>query len=363
MRLVFCWSNISGYMAACWRELGARPGVELGVIAYGESSEADFASDLMAGIDWTPLAPGEQEDEKRIGDLVIGLKPDAIVIAGWLNPAYVALTSNESLAHCYFAMGMDTPWKDTIRQRLARFPLRSYLARLSAAFVTGERAWQYARRLGVPGERIHRGMYGVDWEGLGEAADLRKQTAWPKCFLFVGRYHEQKGVDLLLEAYQRYRTLVPEPWSLDLCGMGPLEENMIGIEGLTDHGFVQPSEVQGVMARAGALVLPSRYDPWPLIVVEGAAAGLPLLVSEACGSVVEILRPHYNGLTIPSHVCAEQLAEAMTRISSESDLVSWGERSRALAEPYAARFWADRWLKVLSRSVPATYDPNCKKLR
>ena len=119
----------------------------------------------------------------------------------------------------------------------------------------------------------------------------------------------------------------------------------------------------GVMARAGALVLPSRYDPWPLIVVEGAAAGLPLLVSEACGSVVEILRPHYNGLTIPSHVCAEQLAEAMTRISSESDLVSWGERSRALAEPYAARFWADRWLKVLSRSVPATYDPNCKKLR
>lgn len=346
MKIVFCWSNISGYMASCWRELAGRPGVELHVVAYGDSQESDFGCDLMDGVSWTSLEEAKRSDAGFISRSVADLEPDVVVLAGWLNPAYVALTALPNFSKVHFMMGMDTPWRNTLRQRMARVALGKYLSRLSAVFVPGERAWQFARRLGIPGECIHRGMYGVDWDGLGDAFRVRRAGAWPRRFLFAGRYHEQKGVDILVDAYRHYRRQVDAPWDLDLCGMGPLESRLTGIEGLTDHGFMQPEQARMLMSKAGALVLPSRYDPWPLIILEAAASGLPLVASEACGSIVEVLRPHYNGLTVSAEPTAPELAAAMVRLSHQSDLATWGDRSRALAEPYSAKFWAERWLAV-----------------
>ena len=43
------------------------------------------------------------------------------------------------------------------------------------------------------------------------------------------------------------------------------------------------------------MVLPSRYDPWPLVIVESAAAGLPIVHTECCGSAVECVRNYYSG--------------------------------------------------------------------
>jgi glycosyltransferase involved in cell wall biosynthesis len=348
MKIIFCWSDISGYMAACWRELAMRPGVDLHVIAYGDSRDTRFGGELMDGISWTPLNASQRTDAGFIRAMVEKLQPDVVVIAGWLNPAYVALTAADSLQRVSFLMGMDTPWKDTLRQRLARFALRRYLGRLSGVFVPGERAWQYARRLGIPGSRIHRGMYGVDWEGLGASAAARSQAPWPRRFLFAGRYAEEKGVDTLIEAYRLYRSATSDPWELHVCGMGDLAPRFKGEAGVTDHGFLQPDAARQLMARSGALVLASRYDPWPLIVVEAAAAGLPLIASEACGSTVELLRPEFNGLTLSADANPRELAAAMRRLADRKDLADWGARSRLLAEPYAARHWAYRWLAVLA---------------
>jgi glycosyltransferase involved in cell wall biosynthesis len=347
MTFVFCWSDVSGYMAACWRELAARPGVQMHVFAYGNSNQTAFDPSLMDGVPWTALDENQRNDAAFLGSMVAGKQPEVVVLAGWLNHAYVALTRDSRLARVKFIMGMDTPWRDTVRQRLARFAIRGYLSRLSAVFVPGERAWQFARRLGISADRIHRGMYGVDWEGFA-SANQRAPAPVPR-FMFVGRYETMKGVDVLIDAYRLYRQSTPQPWELHFCGMGPLAYRLQGEPGITDHGFCQPGEVRRLMAAANALVLPSRYDPWPLIVVEGAAAGLPLLVSEACGSAVELVRPMYNGLTVSAAADAKELASAMVTLASRTDLKTWGLRSQALAEPYAATFWSDRWLMVAEK--------------
>ena len=347
MKVVFCWSNISGYMAACWRELSLNPGVDLHVLAYGDSKESGFGAGLMKDVSWRSLDTAEREDGELIKREVLGQQPDIVIIAGWLSPAYVKLVSDPDFDGVRFVMGMDTPWRATLRQHLAGFALRRLLEGLSAIFVPGERAWQFATRLGFPATRIHRGMYGVDWEGFGVAHRQRGGGPWPRAFLFAGRYEEEKGVDLLVAAYRKYRSDAANPWRLNVCGMGSLKHRFEGIDGLVDHGFLQPSETLDLMADSGALVLPSRYDPWPLIVVEAAAAGLPLLVSDACGSTVELLRSQFNGLTFSAGTDPGQLAKAMARISSCEEISAWGDRSRLLAEAYGARFWCQRWLAVL----------------
>lgn len=352
MRIVFCWSNISGYMATCWRELARRPGVELHVMAYQQSHESNFDQELMKDIPSTLLDLSQKNDTEFIHNSIAKLEPDIIVLAGWLNPSYIALTKDPRFSKAKFVMGMDTPWRDTVRQRVAWLPLRPYLSKLSAVFVPGERAWQYARRLGVPGTKIYRGMYGIDWQGFTETHEGRREKPWPQKFLFAGRYHRDKGFDLLIEAYRAYRKIAVEPWDLEVCGMGPMQSLLKDCEGLTDHGFVQPSEAKTMMSQAGALVLPSRYDPWPLVVVEAAASGLPVVASEACGSIVELVRPHFNGLTVSATTTVDELAGAMATLSRQKELPHWGERSRSLAEPYAAQFWADRWLAVFNMLCP-----------
>ena len=356
MKIVFCWSDISGYMAACWRNLAARDGVEIHVLAYGSSGQTAFSAKLMDGLSWTALDERERDDADHILGLVRREEPDVLVLPGWMNRAFVRLTKAPDLSRIAFAMGMDTPWRGTPRQHLARIALRRYLRRISAVVVPGERAWQFARRLGLPDDRIHRGMYGVDWNGLGAAAFARAENTWPRSFLFAGRYAEEKGVDTLVEAYQIYRQLSDNPWDLQICGMGPLATLFQDQAGITDHGFLQPEATRLLMAKSGALVLPSRFDPWPLIVVEAAAAGLPLLVSESCGSAVELLRPGFNGIFVPPKTSASKLANGMLKLSSRRDLAEWGARSRLLAEAYKAETWADRWLAIAEEIVKG---PEC----
>ncbi len=349
MKIVFCWSDISGYMAACWRELAARPGVNLHVIAYGESRDTSFGADLMEGISWTPLNASQRIDTGFIRELTKKQKPDVVVIAGWLNRAYVELADASSLAGVSFLMAMDTPWRGKPKQYFARFALRRYLGRLAGVFVPGERAWQYAMRLGIPDSRIHRGMYGVDWEGLALSHAARRSRPWPRRFLFAGRYASEKGINRLVEAWRIYRSSVQNPWELHVCGMGPLRSLFNEVDGVTDHGFLQPGEVRKLMSESGTMVLASRYDPWPLILVEAAASGLPLIATEACGSAVELLRSEFNGLNVPSNTGPHALAEALRRVSERCDLIEWGARSRMLAEAYSAKHWTDRWLAVTKR--------------
>ncbi len=337
-------------MAACWRGLAAHAGVDLHVVSYGGTKQTSFDDDLMSGISWIKLTPQQRTDTAYVGALVERLRPDAIVICGWLNQAYRKLTLRPKLNQARFLMGMDTPWRGTLRQRGAGIALRPYLSRFDSVVVSGERAWQYAVRLGISEERIQRGLYGIDYAGLSSVFYTRAQHAWPRRFLFAGRYAPEKAIDVLIAAYRLYRAAVEDPWQLLCCGMGPLQHLVEDEPGVSDYGFVQPVDMRQILAQAGALLLPSRFDPWPLALVEACATGLPVIATNACGSGVECLRDNYNGFFVASGN-ARAFGEALIKIHHRYDqMEEMGKASQNLAAPYAVEFWLDRWLPLLDKA-------------
>jgi len=352
-KVVFCWSDISGYMAACWRALHQLPEVEVFVIAFQTGPESAFADQIMHGIPCTLLDTKARHNADLVKQLVLSQKPDVVVLCGWFHKPYRQLPSAREMRDVAFVMGMDTPWWGTWKQQLAPILLRSFLKCIDQVVVTGERSWQYAWRLGVPTRHISRGLYGIDyhaWSLLGEA---RQQTQWPRSFLFVGRYTEAKAVDVLVEAYQQYRRLVTDPWPLICCGQGPLSSRLEAQSGIDNRGFVQPDVMPMIWQNAGAFLLPSRFDPWPLALVEAAAAGLPIICTDACGSGVEVVRSGYNGMVIPADDIV-MLTKALVQIHQRhNELPLWGARSQQLAAPYAAPVWAERW-RALIEDVIAT---------
>jgi glycosyltransferase involved in cell wall biosynthesis len=275
-------------------------------------------------------------------------RPEIVVIPGWLVPAYTKLAQSEELASVRLVMGMDTPWRGGARQHLARLWIGGYLRRMDRIVVPGERAWQYAVRLGVPETKIRRGLYGIDFEAFSSVYERRTDGGrnWPRQFLYVGRYVDVKGIDVLLEAYRRYRAQVREAWPLVCCGQGPLASQIAATEGVVDLGFQQPGQLMEIYAQSGVFVIASRHDPWPLVLVEACGSGLPVIHSEACGSAVEAVRSYYNGLHVATQN-AEDLGRAMRWMHEHYEqLPEMGRRGQELARPFSAQMWALRWSEM-----------------
>ncbi len=355
MRVVFCWTDLSGYMAACWRALASMPGVDLLVVARASgAAEADFRADpLVRGYPTRLVSDAEYGDPDAIARVVAAHRPDAVALAGWAVKSYTRLPFHRELARCRFVMTMDTPWKGTLRQRLGRFAHASYFRRLDLVVVAGERTFQLARALGFAESRIRRGCYGLDYEAFApiHARRAASPEGWPRRFLFVGRYVEDKGIGTMLEGYHRYRESTPEPWGLTACGRGPLQPAIRAAPGVTDLGFTQPADMPGVLLSSGAFVLVSHYEPWGVALAEAGASGLPLVSSEACSSAIDLVRSHYNGMVVPT-VDAGALARALRWVHDRHDrLAEIGGRSQPFAAAFGAVVWAERWRDYLYELV------------
>lgn len=347
IKVVFCWSDISGYMATCWRSIRDCLDIDVYVIAFQALTDTAFTDELMGDIPCYLLNLEERNNAQLIRELVIKQSPDVLVFCGWLHQPYSKLAFDRTLENTKKIMGMDTPWWGTWKQYLAPFALKSFLSKIDRIVVTGERSWQYAIRLGFKSGQITRGVYGIDYDKWSKLYEKRNNNLWAKSFLFVGRYSAVKAIDVLVEGYEIYREMVSEPWQLVCCGKGELEILLQGGSGIENKGFVQPTVMEEIWINAGAFILPSRFDPWPLALVEAAASGLPIVCTDVCGSAVEVVRTLYNGLMIPPDDPLA-LAKALQTIQENyQELPEWGGRSQQLAQPYSAQMWVKRWREIL----------------
>ncbi len=152
-------------------------------------------------------------------------------------------------------------------------------------------------------------------------------------FLFVGELRRLKGVDVMLRALQRVRET--RPVSAVIVGSGPDgdafkdETARNGLGGFVSFRDAMPAREAFALGRT--MVVPSRAESFPYIVLEAAAAGLPLLATDV-GGIPEIVSGTDTALVPPED--AEALAEAMLR---------------TLADPAAARAKAARLQEAVGR--------------
>lgn len=352
MKVLFLWHTFEAHFAACWRALAQR-GMAVHIVALqpNPQSLAPYTPDCLAGLDYQLLSLEDMRSSRHLQELLRAQKPDVIVVPGWFNPAVIQAVMHPEFAHTSLVMAVDTPYRGTWRQHLGRWRHRRYFSRINRVVVAGERAFQLAKTLGFAEAIISRGMYGIDDANLRPLWQQRKALpgGWPRQFLFVGRYIPEKAVEVLAAAYLQYRQAVTDPWELVCCGRGPWQDKIIAACA-TDAGFVQPADMPHYWGQAGALILPSRFEPWGQVIVEGSAAGLPILCSEACGAGVEMVRSEFNGRTLATG-SIDALANAMRWLhhNDPDSLAEMGLRSQTFAMAYSADSWAKRWEVVLQR--------------
>ena len=342
-RIAVLFSRLSGYMASCLQHLKESADVELLVYRWAPATDAPFDDDIFAWIDRLLIKSDQSADD--IARVLEDFSPDALLISGWMDQDYMRVARRFRSRGVPVIAGCDTQWKGTARQQIARVVAPWYLhSAIDVLWVAGERQVQFARQLGFTGRQCWQGIYTCDWPQFATTSDDVAEAS-PKAFLFVGRYVEVKGIDVLVDAYQKYRTMTPQPWHLICAGSGPLAERLEGIDGIRQIGFVQPGQLPALMREASAFVLPSRREPWGVVLHEAAASGLPLISSTASGASVHLLQDRYNGFLFETGD-SEHLADCMLRLSSMSDALrlEMGRRSYELSKQFTPERWVDTLL-------------------
>ena len=162
---------------------------------------------------------------------------------------------------------------------------------------------------------------------------LHQPDAAASDFLFIGELRKLKGVDVLLKAMSQ----LPEPASATIVGDGPDAEAFKALS--EELGLAQNVVFTGAMPAAAAfgkgrvLVVPSRAESLPYIVLEAGAGGVPIIATSV-GGIPEIVQDTDIPLVEADNVPA--LFDALSLAKSAPDLLH--QRSRLLQETVRRNF-------------------------
>ncbi|MFT6792621.1 MAG: glycosyltransferase involved in cell wall biosynthesis [Rubritalea sp.] len=354
MNIAILHTRLAPYYVACLRELAAQ-GHSLLVFARPQDPNAPFDRSQFEGIGEVRDRNGLSESE--ILSAVESFSPDATLVAGWTDKGYMKVCRKLRKLAIPVIAGCDTQWKGSMRQYLASWtaPLHIHQS-IDVLWVSGERQRFFAQALGYTGNRYWDGFYACDWPAFAEVKARRSSLpeGSNRAFLYVGRYVDVKGIDILAEAYRLYCNEVEQPWTLLCAGAGPLVQDLLDA-GSEDCGFTQPKDLPKLMERASAFVLPSRFEPWGVVVQEAAASGLPILCSEEVGAGVHLVRDFYNGRVFES-ASVDALVDSMLWMHNlgSKELSVLGNRSFELSKQYTP----NRWVDVLINGVKLLHRRN-----
>lgn len=248
-----------------------------------------------------------------------------IVHTGWAHPGWLKFDRWARERGAKVVVAVDNCWKGNLRQWLGAAWFRLYLrSHFDAAIVPGRSATRLMRFLGMPSDRIFSGYYGAHEAIYQAGPPLPERRAE---FLYVGQLIHRKGVDILVDAFRRYRE-AGGTWNLRIIGSGPLQDRCTG-EGIFLEGFGQARYVAQRMTEARCFILPSREDHWGTVVCEAMACGTPVIASCWVGAAEDLIRNGINGW-IFDEMTAEALEDCMKAISSWSEDVLDNARRTAI---------------------------------
>lgn len=219
------------------------------------------------------------------------------LLLGRRCPPVVAKISNDLVRH-------DLPWPARSFYRLwcrVQGQMFDRVVAMSPA-MAAEVRWQ----MGVPGERLTTiaspVLDGPRRAALRQAGERAAASRGPgRRFLAAGRLVAQKDFATLIAGFGRAARPCD---TLVILGEGPERqrlERQVAALGLVDRVSLpgHAGDVAPWLARADLLILSSRYEGVPAVVVEAMAAGLPVIATDCCASMGALLGDGAFGRLVP----------------------------------------------------------------
>jgi glycosyltransferase involved in cell wall biosynthesis len=279
---------------------------------------------------------------------VIFHNPKLIYLNGYYDASYWAVIVYAKLKNIKIII--DSESTETSRERVwwKEKLKKIIIPRMDGYLCLGTKATEYIIKLGVKKEKI------LSTRNIGIANDkvaqlhrnafsikdsVKKQlNLLPYNFIYAGRFSPIKNLLLLIEAFAEASEKFDNQhrWGLILSGDGSENEALKSlvssknIEGITFLPSCEWHEVPSRYALADVAILPSLFEPFGFLVNEALVYGMPIIVSNRCGSAFDLVQEGENGYTFDP-TKKEDLVEKMGKMMNNiSEHKTMGEKGKKL---------------------------------
>jgi glycosyltransferase involved in cell wall biosynthesis len=373
LRIVHCFRSPVGGIFRHVRDLTeaqVAEGHAVGIVcdsttggAFEEQLFGDMAGLLELGVRRTPMqrhiGPGDVASAWRTYRIIKELRPDVLHGHGAKGGVYARLfgsllrASGSRVARLYSPHGGSLHYDERTVVGKIFFTLEWLMSLFTdhLLFVSDYERRAYRRKVGeppIPNSLVYNGLREAEFEPVPPQADAAD-------FLYVGMMRDLKGPDIFIDALARAEKSAGRQLSAVMVGAGddlPKYKAQAASLGLAERvAFRDPIRAREAFPLGRVIVVPSRAEAMPYIVLEALAAGLPMIAS-AVGGIPEIFGPDSPALVKPdADDLARAMAGAMTDLPAYRALMPTSDE---LHERFSAKAMArhieDAYFEILDRS-------------
>jgi glycosyltransferase involved in cell wall biosynthesis len=337
LRIVHCFRSPVGGIFRHVRDLteaqlaaGHVVGIVCDSTTGGEYEERLFdqmRDSLALGIHRTPMqrhvGPGDLASAWRTYRIIKELRPDVLHGHGAKGGAYARLfgsllrVSRSRVARLYSPHGGSLHYDETTTTGKLFFALERFMARFTDCllFVSDYERRTYRRKVGeppIPNTLVYNGLRAAEFEPVVTAPDAAD-------LLYIGMMRDLKGPDIFIEALALAGPQLERRLTAVMVGDGDdlpryhAQVKRLGLE--KQVRFLPPMPAREAFAMAELVVVPSRAEAMPYIVLETLAAGRPMIAT-AVGGIPEIFGEDSPALIRPD---PRQLGDKMREALGDFD--------------------------------------------
>lgn len=164
-----------------------------------------------------------------------------------------------------------------------------YMGRMGTAFPAGKLQEAILDKMAFDGDVIV--THGVGIPNYIKTVKKKPSNNTSLNYLYIGRLSPEKNISALIEVFRQRRE------NLTIVGSGPDEKLLKEMAGsnIKFLGYVDNKKLEKIYQAADVFILPSKSEPWGLVIDEALSFGLPIIVSNKVGCIDD-LACHGNGL-------------------------------------------------------------------
>lgn len=220
--------------------------------------------------------------------ILFSIEYKKIIMGGWDSlENWVAWTLSKKSKNCVVVESSEF---ESINYGIKGFLKKQFMKRITLGFTSGNSQSNLLKNLDYEGKIIKTkgvGIFNYEKKNL----EIKKNNQI-KNFIFVGRLSQEKNIEQLITVFNQLKD-----FNLNIVGYGPLEEKLKkkSKDNIKFLGKINNGDLSEIYQKNDVFILPSKSEPWGLVVEEALYNGLPVILSNRVGCAYEVIKNGVHG--------------------------------------------------------------------